>query len=122
MNKLWPAEGHPKHCALCRERWMAKHVGKCQVCDAEPAVGVASSGCGPISFAYGKKCLELGAEPFWALVAYFASGGIVDRAGCVPDYWPTIEATCKVAEKPESEFWRQVSVAVSEFEKEDAGR
>lgn len=41
---------------------------KCDVC-GEPAVGVACSSTGPVSFAYCSKCLRENREPYWAIVA-----------------------------------------------------
>jgi len=35
----------------------------CQVCNGQPAVGVACSSLGPISHAYCQECLRRGAEP-----------------------------------------------------------
>lgn len=45
----------------------------CDVCRAEPMVGVAASTMGPISLAYGKECLEKGAEPLWCFEAAFCA-------------------------------------------------
>jgi hypothetical protein len=39
----------------------------CEVCNREPAVGVASS-MAPISHAYGRRCLEMGADVFGTLI------------------------------------------------------
>lgn len=40
----------------------------CAVCNAEPALGVASSRLGAFSVAYGRSCLEKGLEPKWAVI------------------------------------------------------
>lgn len=42
-------------------------IPDCQVCGKEPGVGVAASSLGPMSLSYGRKCLEVGAEPQWAI-------------------------------------------------------
>lgn len=34
----------------------------CEVCNNEPAVGVAASPLGPVSMAYGRECLRAGVE------------------------------------------------------------
>lgn len=39
----------------------------CDVCGQESAVGVAASGIGPFSIAWGRKCLDNDAEPIWAV-------------------------------------------------------
>lgn len=78
---------------------------KCNVCGA-PAIGVCCGSCGPISFAYCKECLEFGAEPYWALVAYLGCGGITKPEDVRKEYQATIEATCKKADKTEDEFWK----------------
>lgn len=51
----------------------------CESCNAEPIVGVASSGLGAISLAWGANCLRSGAEPLWLLL-----GQIEDMEGPVP--------------------------------------
>lgn len=45
----------------------------CQVCGAEPSVVVVASPMGPLSLAYGKNCLEQGAEPLWCFEAAFCA-------------------------------------------------
>lgn len=40
----------------------------CQVCNGEPAVGVAAVPGVPVSMAYGRKCLEANAHPYDILV------------------------------------------------------
>ena len=53
-------------------------LGLCDVCGLEPAVGVACSAIGPMSFAYGRQCLELGTEQFGLLKGiYDDCGGVV---------------------------------------------
>ena len=48
---------------------------KCEVCNKETEVFVASSAYGPISFAYCKECLINGLEPYGAIVDYIACAG-----------------------------------------------
>ena len=49
--------------------------GKCAVCGKEGEVFVACSTCGAISFAYCEDCLNIGAEPYGALVEYISCAG-----------------------------------------------
>jgi hypothetical protein len=51
---------------------MSEYYGVCEVCDKEPAVGIASSGLGPCSCAYCSKCLKQGAEPLKIMLATLA--------------------------------------------------
>lgn len=37
----------------------------CEVCNSEPAVGVAAVPGAPLSLAWGRNCLEHGATPLW---------------------------------------------------------
>jgi hypothetical protein len=41
----------------------------CEVCHAEPAVGVACSVLGPVSVAYGRECLTRGYDPLGIVLA-----------------------------------------------------
>jgi hypothetical protein len=56
----------------------------CEVCNSEPAVGVACVPGIPMSVAYGNNCLREGADPLWALRANVACCGGVDCI--VPEY------------------------------------
>lgn len=42
----------------------------CDCCGVFKTIGVASSTLGPISFAYCKRCLQFGAEPFWLVKGF----------------------------------------------------
>lgn len=37
----------------------------CEVCQAEPSVGVASTPLAAMSVAYGRRCLQENAQPLW---------------------------------------------------------
>lgn len=39
----------------------------CEVCKLEVAIGVAASPIGPMSIAYCRTCLHVGAQPLWTL-------------------------------------------------------
>lgn len=53
----------------------ALDIGVCECCRKEPAVGVAASAIGPISFAWGQNCLRAGVEPYWLLLGCFGDLG-----------------------------------------------
>lgn len=40
----------------------------CNVCNAEPVIGVASSALGAMSMGYGRQCAVNGAEPLWMVM------------------------------------------------------
>lgn len=42
---------------------------RCSICGNEPAVGVAASPLAAYSQAYGRRCLDEGAEPLWLIHA-----------------------------------------------------
>ena len=52
----------------------------CDICNEEPAVGVAASGIGPFSIAWGRICLDRGAEPLFAIEALLDMNGGIE--GC----------------------------------------
>lgn len=85
----------------------------CDVCGKEPAVGVASSCLGPCSFAYGRECLRVGAEPYCALIGALADCG---REHCAEWVHPIIEASLKVAGKTLEEFDADLATAAAECE------
>lgn len=76
--------------------------GKCDVCDAEPAVGV---GCPPMvamSVAYCAKCLAANAHPWSILVANTAICGGLEQTN---DAWRwMVESTCKHLGRSLEEF------------------
>jgi hypothetical protein len=47
----------------------------CNVCEAEPAVGVASSALGAVSLAYGRTCLDKNADATYMLEGTYLSIG-----------------------------------------------
>jgi hypothetical protein len=84
----------------------------CDVCGGE-AVGVCSSACGAISFAYCKDCLQNGAEPFSALAGSFYG---IRQGEHNTSLDTTIIASCKVANKTVDEFWSEVDKLTAEMD------
>jgi hypothetical protein len=88
-------------------------LGQCQVCGKEEAVGVACSGLGAVSLAYGRSCLDAGAEPYDLLVATVAMcGGRAFTAEWVP---AVIAASLIVAGKTLAEFDADVAKVAEEM-------
>ena len=85
---------------------------KCEVCH-EPAVGVCSSGMGPISHAFCKECLVENRVPWSTLV-----GGLYGcRKGHVAEYAKAyIEGTCEFYDKTEDELWAEVEKLEEDYE------
>jgi hypothetical protein len=46
---------------------------KCDCC-GKPAIEVAGSTMGAVSFAYCKECIKNGIEPYWAIISYIFCG------------------------------------------------
>lgn len=93
-------------------------LGKCQVCEKNDAIGVASGACGPISIAYCRPCLQMGAEPFDILAAYLGCAGLTSIEHVSKDYHIIIENTCNVAGKTLDEFWAACAEANAETSSE----
>ena len=74
----------------------------CEVCKEEEAVGVFCVPGVPMSVAYGKKCLQANAHPWWVLVANTACiNGLKNAA----EWWKAmVEDTCKHLGKTIEEF------------------
>ena len=78
----------------------------CQICEDEEAVGVACMPSVPISFAYGRKCIDANAHPYWALVANTALGGGLKNTA---DWWKwMVTDTCNYLGKTLEEFNEEV--------------
>lgn len=58
---------------------MNKSELKCEVCNNEPSVGVASVPGIPYSAAYGRECLQRRADPYWIIRANVACCGGVEH-------------------------------------------
>lgn len=78
----------------------------CDVCQ-DPAIGVACSRLGPISFAYCRRCTEECAEPYGLLVGMVAINGGLDNFHSEMHH--TVEASLKVAGKTMEEFEEDVA-------------
>lgn len=86
----------------------------CDVCKNEPSVGVASSVLGPLSLAYGRSCLDKGAEPYWLVVATVAMcGGDLNN---LADWAKKIVlASLEVAGKTENELLADAKEEIEEM-------
>lgn len=89
-------------------------LGKCNVCDNEPAVGVCCVPGLPVSVAYGKNCLEADAHPWSLLVANTAIvGGLENTA----EWWrEMVQHTCSHLGKTIEEFNANVRQCIDEME------
>lgn len=86
---------------------------KCDVC-GQPAVGVASSTLGAISFAFCKRCLAESAEPYGMLVSTCAiCGDIREMTQYVQDMIPR---TLSIVGKTMDEFLADVEKAKKELD------
>lgn len=84
----------------------------CDVCDNEPAVGVAAVPGVPISVAYGQKCMAANAYPWWVLVANTAAMGGLDESA---EWWKQmVYDTCAHLGKTLAEFEADVATAIEE--------
>lgn len=90
----------------------------CDIC-GEPAIGVACSTLGPMSFAYCKTCLNDGAE-VPSIIAYtIAACGGRDKVG--PFVLNLIEPSLRRARITEQEFDRMVAENAKSFGGYDGG-
>lgn len=88
-------------------------LGKCEVCDDRPAIGVASMP-GACSGAFCAECAQAGALPFWHIVAYTACLGDMSQAA---DWWVnTVEASLRRVGKSQAEFNEAVAKSVQSLE------
>lgn len=85
----------------------------CDVCGAEPSVGVVSVPGVPCSMSYGRRCIDAGAHPWGILVANTACIGGLQHAA---PWWKTmVEDTCRHLGKTIDEFNRDVDASLKEF-------
>lgn len=86
----------------------------CDVCEAEPAVGVAAVPGVPMSMAYGRKCLDANAHPRFILVANTAQIGGLEHAA---EWWKKmVEDTIVHLNLDRDEFDKDVAEAIKEFD------
>mgnify|MGYP003310242041 CR=1 FL=1 len=88
--------------------------GKCDVCGREDKVVPAASIFGATTFVYCKKCLDLGVEPYDAMVDYIAC------AGHFPDdvnvtYQVVCREILRRLDIPEEQFIKDVDTAIDNF-------
>ncbi len=90
----------------------------CDVCQGEPAVGVAGVPGLPISVAYGKACLAANAHPYGLLVANTALLGDYAHSA---DWWQEmVNATLAHLDKTRDQFDADVAESNATFEREMA--
>lgn len=80
----------------------------CDVCGA-PAIGVAGSALGPVSFAYCQTCANTGAEPYGMTVAFVAETCGTTEEAIAEWFRPVVAATAERAGKTVPEFWAEVA-------------
>lgn len=88
--------------------------GKCDVCGREDKVVPAASMFGATTFVYCKKCLDLGVEPYDAMVDYIAC------AGHFPDdinasYQVVCREILRRLNISEEQFIKDVDAAIANF-------
>ena len=98
-------------------------LGKCQCCNDEPAVGVASLPGIAMSIAWGEKCLKADIIPYWAAVANTACCDGLENTN--PEWQDLVKATLDYFGKSMTEFTADVDKSLEEerayFEREQAG-
>lgn len=97
---------------------MTRPHGPCDVCGGAARLEVRASSAGPMSFAYCPDCLESGAEPYGALVAYLC--GYVTpvhplEQSIAPDYLLIVDATLAVAGRTREQFIADCQSAFEEY-------
>lgn len=93
-------------------------MGNCDVCNNEPAVGVACVPGMPVSVAYGAACLAANAHPYGLLVANTA---LIGNYADSTEWWQEmIDATLAHLGKPREQFDADVAESSAEFEREIA--
>jgi hypothetical protein len=80
----------------------------CEVC-GDPAIGVASSSLGPISFAYCAECSAVGAEPYDVTIAFVAETCGRTPVAVAAWFLPVIEATAQRSGRTVEQFWADVA-------------
>ena len=86
----------------------------CEICEKEPAVGVAAVPGVPYSAATGRNCLEAGAIPYWVAVANTAAVGGLDEA---TDWWcDMVTATLTHLGTDRAQFDADVAEAIADFD------
>lgn len=88
---------------------------ECDVC-GEPAIGVASSSLGAISFAYCRRCVMVNAEPYGMLVGVLAMNG--GRSEMAPWVANVVSGTLSVVGKTVEELDNDVKVEEERFWRE----
>lgn len=91
----------------------------CDVCNDEPGVGVAAIPGIPVSVAYGRRCLDANAHPWWAVVANTAAiGGLGEAA---PWWVQMVEDTMRHLGKTREDLDREVGEVLARETAEAGG-
>ena len=85
---------------------------ECDVC-GETAIGVASSRCGPMSFAYCKRCAEEGLEPWVAIVGL---GFSVSWSEMADHAKKMVEKSCEFHGKTMEDYHAEVKRAERDYD------
>lgn len=89
-------------------------MSECDVC-GKPAVGVAASVTGPVSFGYCQECLKAKREPYWAWVACVSSFG-ADSLDEVAEWArKSIRASVEFEGKTLDQFFADAKAAWDEY-------
>lgn len=86
----------------------------CEVCEKNESIGVASSWLGAFSSAYCRSCIEVGAEPYWAIIATGSQGRLGSFADFIPAFQDTVMATLEVTGRTIEDYWRDIEKAIEE--------
>ena len=88
----------------------------CDVCNKEPAEGVACVPGVPMSVAYGAACLKANAHPWWVLVANTVCCGGLDNTHS--DWKQMVQDTCTHLGRTLEQFNKEVAEELEKLEKE----
>lgn len=88
-------------------------VNRCDVC-GKPAVCVAASAYGPISYAFCAECLQKGLEPYDGVVSYIACAGHFPD-DIREDYRADVRRMLPLWGKTEEEFVKDVEKVIEEL-------
>ena len=88
----------------------------CQVCDERPAIGVACSPLGPVSYAYCRECLGAGADNYGMVVTTTALCGGYEKHQMAPHAREIVRATLAHLSVSGEQFDKDVAQAMEELE------
>lgn len=92
-----------------------KMIEKCDVCDKESKdIKVGASRCGSVSWGYCPECRKTKAEPYEAMVAYYALAGYGSYSDFKGIYKEIVDDTLKVVGKTTAEFNKDLELVDQE--------